>query len=103
MSCSPDVEQSIEPTPVIAIDPVLRTAMFDEEDARGSGGTGIESLRQGLIAPATELQRLAVRAIGRLEDPELIPMTFPLLFSDDEAVRARSRQRAGTGGAGNVW
>lgn len=99
-ACSQDVEQSIEPTPVIAIDPVLRAAMFDEEDARGSGGTGIESLRQGLIAPATELQRLAVRAIGRLEDPELIPMTFPLLFSDDEAVRAEAVNALGQAALG---
>jgi cyclophilin family peptidyl-prolyl cis-trans isomerase len=38
-ACSQDVGQSIEPTPVIAIDPVLRATTFDEEDARGSGGT----------------------------------------------------------------
>ena len=89
-ACSRDVEQSIDPTPVITIDNVLRAAMLEEEDARGSEASGIESLRQGLIAPQTELQRLAVRAIGRLEDPELIPLTFPLLFSDDETVRAEA-------------
>ena len=89
-ACSRDVEQSVDATPVITIDNVLRAAMLEEEDARGSEASGIESLRQGLIAPQSELQRLAVRAIGRLEDPELIPLTFPLLFSDDEAVRAEA-------------
>ena len=53
VSCSRDVEQSIEPTPVIAIDPVcenrLRAAIFDEDAGTlaARGGTGIEFLRQG--------------------------------------------------------
>ena len=106
VSCSREAEHSMDmdmdPVPAASSDPVLRAAMFDEEDARGSGATGIESLRQGLIAPATELQRLAVRAIGRLEDPELIPMTFPLLFSDDEAVRAEAVNALGQAALGTL-
>ena len=88
--CSRDAGQSMDAAPVITSDPELRVAMLEEEDTRGTGASGIESLRQGLIAPDAELQRLAVRAIGRLENPEFIPLTFPLLFSGDETVRAEA-------------
>ncbi|MEE8147505.1 MAG: peptidylprolyl isomerase [Longimicrobiales bacterium] len=94
-ACARDVEEPVELEPVelepvVTIDLVLRAAMLEEEDARGTGVSGIESLREGLIAVDPELQRLAVRAIGRLENPEFIPLTFPLLFSDDETVRAEA-------------
>ena len=88
--CSPDAEPSVDSVPVVTGNPALRAAMFDEEDARGRGVSGIESLRQGLTAPEAELQRLAVRAIGRLEDPQFIPLILPLLFSDDETVRSEA-------------
>ena len=101
--CSPDAEPSMDSVPVVTGNPALRAAMFDEEDARGRGVSGIESLRQGLTAPEAELQRLAVRAIGRLEDPRFIPLILPLLFSDDETVRFRGRQRAGAGDVPNRW
>ena len=69
VSCSRDAELSMEvdmdPVPVVS-SPVLRAAMLEEEDARGTGVSGIESLREGLIAPDAEVQRLAVRGIGRL-------------------------------------
>ena len=64
--------------------------MLDEEDARGTGPSGIQFLRESLLAPDAELQRVAVRAIGRFEDSEFVPLTFPLLFSGDEAVRAEA-------------
>jgi len=87
--CSRDAETPVDERPAPA-NPVLRAAMLDEEDARGRGPSGIESLSQGLTAPEAELQRLAVRAIGRLEDSELIPLILPLLFSDDETVRSEA-------------
>ena len=31
-----------------------------------------------------------MRAVGRLENPELIPLIPPLLFSDDETVRSEA-------------
>lgn len=70
-ACSQEVEQPVEPAPFVTSDPGLRAAMLEEEDARCSGGSGIESLRLGLSAPETELQRVEVRAIGRLEDREV--------------------------------
>ncbi len=86
-SCSRDVPP--DPT-VVSGNPALQAAMLDEEDARGRGVSGIDWLQQGLTGPQPELQRLAVRAIGRFEDPELIPLILPLLFSDDETVRSEA-------------
>ena len=93
--CSRDAEQPTEPPPVLISDPTLWDAMLDEEDSRGTSAAGIESLRAGMIAPDPALQRMAVRAIGRLEDPELVPLTFPLLFSNDESVRAEAINAVG--------
>jgi len=93
--CPWDAEQSTEPPPVAISDPTLWDAMLAEEDARGGSASGIESLRAGMIAPDPVLQRMAVRAIGRLEDPELIPLAFPLLFSNDESVRAEAINAVG--------
>ena len=105
-SCSRDAERStdmdMDPVPVVSSDPVLRAAMLEEEDARGTGVSGIESLREGLIAPDAEVQRLAVRGIGRLEDPQFIPLTFPLLFSGDETVRAEAVNALGQAAFGSL-
>ena len=87
--CSRDAEPPVDVAPPVA-NPALRAAMLDEEDARSRGPSRIESLSQGLVAPEPELQRLAVRAVGRLENPELIPLIPPLLFSDDETVRSKA-------------
>ena len=106
VSCSRDAERSldmdVDPVPVVSSDPVLRAAMLEEEDARGTGVSGIESLREGLIAPDAEVQRLAVRGIGRLEDPQFIPLTFPLLFSGDETVRAEAVNALGQAAFGSL-
>jgi HEAT repeat protein len=88
--CSRDGEPPVDAAPVTPANAALRAAILEEEDARGRGFSGIESLSQGLVAPEAELQRLAVRAIGRLENPELIPLILPLLFSDDETVRSEA-------------
>ena len=105
VSCSRDAELSMEmdmdPVPIVS-SPVLRAAMLEEEDARGTGVSGIESLREGLIAPDAEVQRLAVRGIGRLEDPQFIPLTFPLLFSSDETVRAEAVNALGQAAFGSL-
>ncbi len=112
VSCSRDAEPSMDmdvdvgrdmaPVPVVSSDPVLRAAMLEEEDARGTGVSGIEALREGLIAPDAEIQRLAVRGIGRLEDPQFIPLTFPLLFSGDETVRAEAVNALGQAAFGSL-
>ena len=93
--CSRDAEQPAEAPPVVISDPTLWDTMLEEEDARGASVSGIEALRAGMIALDPALQRTAVRAIGRLEDPELVPLTFPLLFSNDESVRAEAINAVG--------
>ncbi len=95
------MEVDMDPVPVVS-SPVLRAAMLEEEDARGTGVSGIESLREGLIAPDAEVQRLAVRGIGRLEDAQFIPLTFPLLFSSDETVRAEAVNALGQAAFGSL-
>lgn len=100
--CSRDAGPSVDSAPVVNSDPTLRANMLDEEDARGEGVSGIESLRQGLIAPDAQLQRVAVRAIGRLEDSQLLPLTFPLLFSADETVRGETINALGQAASGTL-
>ncbi len=96
-SCSPDAEPSVEidlaPVPVASSNPVLRAAMLEEEDARGTGLSGIEALREGLIAPDAELQRLAVRGIGRLEDPRRRHRSSTGLWISVSPVRRNRRRR----------
>ena len=101
-ACSRESEQPMDSVPVVTRDQALWAAMLEEEDARGAGASGIESLREGLIALDTELQRLAVRGIGRLEDPQFIPLTFPLLFSDDEVVLAETVNALGQAAFGTL-
>ena len=89
-ACSTEAPPPTGSAPVLNSDPTLRANMLDEEDARGTGPSGIQFLREGLLAPDAELQRVAVRAIGRFEDSQFVPLTFPLLFSGDETVRAEA-------------
>ena len=88
--CSSDAGPSTDSSRVVTTNPVLWAAILDEQDARGRGASGIESLRQGLLAVQPEIQRLALRAIGRLEDPQLVPVALPLLFSENETVRSEA-------------
>ena len=97
-----DMDTEMAPPPVFTSDPLLRSAMLEEEDARGTGVSGIAFLREGLIAPDAELQRVAVRGIGRLENSQFIPITFPLLFSGDETVRAEAVNALGQATFGSL-
>ena len=99
---SMDMDTEMAPPPVFTSDPLLRSAMLEEEDARGTGVSGIAFLREGLIAPDAELQRVAVRGIGRLENSQFIPITFPLLFSGDETVRAEAVNALGQAAFGSL-
>ena len=71
-------------------DVALRAAIIDTEDARAAGPEGLQPLEEGLGSADSDIQRLAVRAVGRLEKPETIGLIAPLLASSDPNVRAEA-------------
>ncbi|MCJ7630730.1 MAG: HEAT repeat domain-containing protein [Longimicrobiales bacterium] len=64
--------------------------MLDAEDARGHGPAGLGPLQEGLASTDPRIQAVAVRALGRFEDPELIGTIAPLLSSSHPEVRAEA-------------
>ncbi len=83
----------------------LMGAILDAEDARGSGPAGLGPLLEGLGSQDPQVQAVAVRAIGRFEDPEQIGSITPLLSSTHPEVRAEAVNALGqavfsTDGAG---
>lgn len=71
-------------------DALMRAAIIDAEDARATGPEGLQPLERGLGSAEAAIQRLAVRAVGRLEKPETIGLIAPLLASSDTSVRAEA-------------
>ena len=68
----------------------LRAEIIDTEDARAAGPDGLQPIEQGLASTDIDIQRLAVRAMGRLEQPQTIGLIAPLLSSPDAGVRAEA-------------
>lgn len=64
--------------------------MLDAEDARGHGPAGLGPLQEGFASTDPRIQAVAVRAMGRLEDPEMIGTIAPLLSSSHPEVRAEA-------------
>jgi len=60
------------------------------EDARGTGADGIHPLLAALESRDTLLRRVAVRALGRLQRPELGARLLPLLSDPDPSLRAEA-------------
>ncbi len=60
------------------------------EDARPSGGRDLERLVGGTRAATPFLRRVAVRGLGRLEEPELAEHIVPLLDDPAPEVRAQA-------------
>lgn len=69
---------------------ILQFALMDAEDARGNGPSGLRPMLEGLASPDPELQRMAVRALGRFENPEHIELISTLLASTEPSVRAEA-------------
>jgi cyclophilin family peptidyl-prolyl cis-trans isomerase len=67
--------------------PSLRLRMLGEEDARSTTPTAI---LQGLKGEDAELRRVAVRALGRLESPEVAAAILPSLSDREAAVRVEA-------------
>ncbi len=64
----------------------LQERMLQAEDARPTTDAGLAPLREGLQGKG---RRTAIRAIGRLERPEMIPMIAPAL-NDGVGIRAEA-------------
>jgi cyclophilin family peptidyl-prolyl cis-trans isomerase/HEAT repeat protein len=60
------------------------------EDSRSTDSTATRPLREGLRSSEPAIQSMAVRAIGRLEEPALIGEIVPLLRSTVAEVRAEA-------------
>ena len=60
--------------------------MLQAEDARPTTEAGLAAIKEGLAGPG---RRRAVRAIGRLERPEMIPLIAPAL-NDGVGIRAEA-------------
>ncbi len=74
-------------TPPSAAQSPLRLRMLQAEDARGGGPDGLQPLDEGLRSPDPAMRRQAVRALGRLERPELIARVAPLVDDRDVVVQ----------------
>src|SRR5262249_24983394 len=74
-------------TPTPAPTPT-RMAILNAEDHRAQTPEELETLRAGLKNPDYQIVRIAARAIGRLERPELIADLKPLLLYRQSETRA---------------
>lgn len=72
--------------PPPALDTVY-TSLLAAEDARAGTPAQLEMLIAGTIHPDTVIQRVAVRALGRLERPDLLDRIAPLLSGTVVTVR----------------
>ncbi len=68
----------------------LRHAIMVAEDSRPTGALGVEPLLQGIRSSDGVTQRLAVRALGRLERADLAESIAPLISHPDPGVRAEA-------------
>lgn len=65
----------------------LRVRMLQAEDNRGNGPEGLKPLDEGLRSPDPAIRREAVRALGRIERPDLIARVSPLVDDRDPIVQ----------------
>jgi cyclophilin family peptidyl-prolyl cis-trans isomerase/HEAT repeat protein len=64
--------------------------LLEAEDARAATREQLDILLRGLEERDVELQRIAVRALGRLERPDLVPAIAAVLSAGEAAVRAEA-------------
>jgi dipeptidyl-peptidase-3 len=67
--------------------PALRERMLIVEDQRASSSADVDTLKQGLSSRDPATRRQAVRAVGRLERPDLMPLVSRLLTDPNHDVR----------------
>ncbi|RPJ70631.1 MAG: hypothetical protein EHM24_14915, partial [Acidobacteria bacterium] len=69
---------------------VTRTALLAAEASRAATPADLALLFEGAASRSPALQRQAVRALGRLERPDLTARIVPLLAAGDAGVRAEA-------------
>ena len=69
---------------------VPRLAIIRAEDARAATAEELQALKTAAASDPAPLQALAVRALGRLERPDLVTTLVPLLEAAATAVRAEA-------------
>jgi cyclophilin family peptidyl-prolyl cis-trans isomerase/HEAT repeat protein len=75
---------------VAVAQPALRERMLIAEDQRAASSDDLNALRQGLASRDAATRQQAVRAIGRLERPDLMPAISRLLTDPNDDVRAET-------------
>lgn len=86
------------------LDSIIWAEMLVAEDSRADTEEGLAPIFRGIEAPGPETRQVAVRALGRMERPELVPAIVPLLSDPSSAVRSEAANALGQavfrGGAG---
>jgi cyclophilin family peptidyl-prolyl cis-trans isomerase/HEAT repeat protein len=77
----------------------IRTA----EDRRDSSPAALAPILERLGHPLTNVRMTAVRAIGRFEDPSLLPLIASALSDPDPAVRAEAANAVGQAARNEGW
>src|SRR5260221_482393 len=83
--------QSARPTQV---------AILEVEDRRASTARDLAVIRAGLNSPDGQTQRIALRALGRLERPQLISDIVPALKAALPEIRAEAANAIGQAAQG---
>jgi cyclophilin family peptidyl-prolyl cis-trans isomerase len=73
----------------------VRQAIFEAEDRRAPTEADLKTLLDGTRHPSEAVQRMAIRALGRLERPALVGDIQPALSSTFAAVRAAAAEALG--------
>jgi cyclophilin family peptidyl-prolyl cis-trans isomerase len=79
----------------VSQDDNLLHAILRAEDARADTAEELAPIVRGLNDNDSETRRIAVRALGRLERPELVPQILPLLSDGAPTVRAEAANALG--------
>src|SRR5688572_8121772 len=73
----------------------LRERILLAEDGRVQNDAELAPLREGLNSRDPKIRRQAVRAIGRMERPDLIPLVTRVLADSDADVRIEAANAVG--------
>jgi cyclophilin family peptidyl-prolyl cis-trans isomerase/HEAT repeat protein len=90
---APDARQSVQTrSPSLY---AVRQGVFEAEDQRAPTAADVKVLVDGTRHASEIVQRMAVRALGRLERPAVVPDIVPLLAASSAAVRAEAANALG--------